>query len=584
MFPFIYFMLALILAPAILVQSVSQPSPEVQQAQTLVDAGKLPEADASLRQYLASHEDSAQAHYLLAYVLFRENQPKASLHEYSLGAQTHALSAAEWEVIGCDYFLLEDYASADKWLTKSLESGNKNALALYLLGRTKYNERHFQEAVDLLKQSLELDPKSEKAQTNLARAFRELGRTDDAIAAYRAAISIQGDPAKADPEPYAELGAILLNQSKPSEAVPLLLRAVQLAPDDTDNRRQLGKTYLALHQPEAARSALEQAVRLDPASAPAHFLLAQAYQQLGMGPQAANEQSKYRELSAGHSVSGDPLEEARSLTQSGHLPEAEQVVRRYLELHKNSAGGHYLLGYILFKKLDAKDSLAEYTEGAKYRRPTAADLETVAGDYVILHDYPDADKWFTKAVEWDPDNWQALYYLGRTKYNENLFDEAVKVFQQCLKADPKSVKAADNLGLALEALGRTDEAMTAYQNAISWQSASDKKDPGPYLNLGSLLVREDRSGDALPYLQQAMAMAPRDVRVHRELGKAYMHLNELDKAEAELETSVKAAPDDAPTHFVLAQVYRKRGMAGQARDEMQRYAALASTHSIGDPQ
>ena len=185
------------------------------------------------------------------------------------------------------------------------------------------------------------------------------------------------------------------------------------------------------------------------------------------------------------------------------MDEAEQVTRRYLEIHKSSADGHYLLGYILFKKQDAKSSLAEYTEAARYRKPSAADLEAVAGDYVLLKDYPDADKWFTKAVEWNPKDSLGWYYLGRTKYNENRFEEAVGAFEQCLKLDPRNVKAEDNLGLSFEGLNQIEKAMAAYRTAIDWQKDAADKNPGPLLDLGSLLVDDNHADEALPYLLEA---------------------------------------------------------------------------------
>src|SRR5438105_15155245 len=106
----------------------------------------------------------------------------------------------------------------------------------------------------------------------------------------------------------------------------------------------------------------------------------------------------------------------------------------------------------------AKASLEEFTAGAKYRTPSAADLKIVALDYVLLVDYPDADKWLTKMLEWAPDDSEGWYYLGRTKYNENRFAEAIRAFQQCLKLDPQNVKAEDNPGLSLAGLGRNEEA------------------------------------------------------------------------------------------------------------------------------
>lgn len=273
------------------------------------------------------------------------------------------------------------------------------------------------------------------------------------------------------------------------------------------------------------------------------------------------------------------LAEIRALVESGKLREAEQLSRRYLETNAGSAEPHFLLGYILFKEQRAKESLAEYTEGAKYKNPSAYDLETVGGDYVLLKDYPDADKWFTKSAEWNPGNFQILYYLARTKYNENRFEEAVGLFLQCLKLAPKSVKAEDNLGLSYQGLNRNEDAISAFHTAISWQADAQDKDAGPYLDLGSLLVDLDHGSEAVPYLLDAARISPRDMRVHRALGKAYLHLNDLDKAQAELELSAELAPRDAPIHFMLAQLYRKRGFAERARVETERYRALTGSHS-----
>ena len=154
-------------------------------------------------------------------------------------------------------------------------------------------------------------------------------------------------------------------------------------------------------------------------------------------------------------------------------------------------------------------------------------------DYFLLEDYAAADQWLTKSLELDPRDGQARYYLGRTKYNEKRFDEAVRAFTECLKLDAKNVKAADNLGLAYEGLGKTEEAVAAYRNAVVLDTAAPSRSLGPYLNLGTLLAENARASEALPYLEQAAQIAPSDARAHRELGKAYLALNRLDDATRE---------------------------------------------------
>ncbi len=62
----------------------------------------------------------------------------------------------------------------------------------------------------------------------------------------------------------------------------------------------------------------------------------------------------------------DPLVQARALLSAGKLGESEAALRAYLETHPASADAHFLLGYVLFRDQKAKESLAEFTAGAKY--------------------------------------------------------------------------------------------------------------------------------------------------------------------------------------------------------------------------
>lgn len=314
------------------------------------------------------------------------------------------------------------------------------------------------------------------------------------------------------------------------------------------------------------------------------------------------------------STDTDALADAKSLLAQGKADDADRAVRAYLETHPTSADAHFLRGYILFRQIQThaatsgdgaldsyqepgvrapnaafqqstvEASLAEFTEGAKYHTPSAFDLKIVALDYVLLNDYVDADKWLTRSLQWEPKDADAWYYLGRAKYNENRFADAVQCFQQALKLDPKSVKAQDNLGLSYQGLGQTDAAIAAYQTAIAWQSDSAIKNAGPLLDLGILLMEQNRTQEAVPYLTQAVTIAPKEPRHHEELGKAYMRLEEWQKAQAELETAVALSPQNSRLHYLLGRVYSKEGFAEKAKEEFARSETLKAAESTAIPQ
>jgi tetratricopeptide (TPR) repeat protein len=309
----------------------------------------------------------------------------------------------------------------------------------------------------------------------------------------------------------------------------------------------------------------------------------------------------------GGSASETPvLTTARQLLQKGQLSDAEAAVRQQLKADPKSADAHFLLGFILFREIqaraertdpnpnavyaapskslvdlrekNAKESLAEYTAGARYHRPSAFDLKIVALDYVLLGDFIDADKWLTQALQWNPGDSQGWYELGRTKYNENRFPEAIDAFLKCLASDPKNVKAEENLGLTYAGLGRDSEAIAAYQTAIQWQ-AETPTDPEAFVDLGRLLLDQNHPKQAIPHLVRATEIAPNVSEAHELLGKAYNQLNELPRAESELEKAVSLSPDVARLHYILGQVYRREGLMARAKAEFDRCAALQGAGS-----
>lgn len=394
----------------------------------------------------------------------------------------------------------------------------------------------------------------------------QVAKPDDAPAFHKA-------------EPDLDTGVALLADNRPSEALPHLRRAVAAAIGDSRAHRELGKAYLMLNQLEPAQAELEIAAEIAPGDGVIHDLLAQVYGKRGLTEKARAEGQRYMALTTAKSAPETPVDEARELLNRGKLIAAEQAIRVYLASHQDSADAHYLLGSILFRQQRPRESLAEFTAGAKFRKPSSYELDMVGRDYVLLEDYGNADKWFTKSLEWNPGNLQTLYYLGRAKYNENRFEEAAAIFEECLKRDPNNVRAKDNLGLSYEGLGRMDEAIAAYRQAIAWQVQSPSKNPGPLINLGAALTQNNHADEAVPYLLEAVGLAPADVKAHRELGKAYLRLDRLKEAQAQLEMVVELAPQNAPGHFMLGQVYRKQGNAAKAKAEFDRYAALNGTHS-----
>jgi tetratricopeptide (TPR) repeat protein len=274
----------------------------------------------------------------------------------------------------------------------------------------------------------------------------------------------------------------------------------------------------------------------------------------------------------------DALAVPRKLLMQGKLAESETSLHSYLASKSSSPEAHFLLGYVLFREQKAVESLAQFTAGAKFQRPTADELKTVASDYVLLGDYADADKWFTEVKTEKPDDADAWYLLGRTKYNENAFEDAASSFERALVLQPRYVEAENNLGLALRELNQPEKAKNAFKTAIEWEGKSPN-DAQPFLNLGTLLADEGALDTALPLLLKAANLSPDNPKMHEELGSVYEQQKDLVKAQAELEQAVALAPNASGLHFKLGQIYRHEGLRERAQQQFDLCEKLNSSHS-----
>jgi Flp pilus assembly protein TadD len=268
------------------------------------------------------------------------------------------------------------------------------------------------------------------------------------------------------------------------------------------------------------------------------------------------------------------LFEGKALANIDRFPEADGVLRRYLARNPNVADAHFTLGFVLHRENRPKDSLAEYTTGARYRPPESDDLKIVALDYVLLNDYPDAIHWLDRAVAMDPKNGEAWYALGRCYYTQSEFPNAEHAFQSALALRPDDVKTMTNLGLVYEMENRIDDADRTYTRAVALAQGDPQSDEWPYLNYASFLLDHNRASEAIPLLEHAIRIAPRCADCHGKLGRAFAATGKVTDGIAELREAIAISPQDPKMHYELGRAYRAAGQMDQAKEELALSAKL----------
>ncbi len=270
-------------------------------AQQSIASGRFKDAEQLLRRTIAV-STCPDAHFLLAYALLRRDLPKESLAEYTAAARLRRPTPTDLRNVALDYVLLGDFADAEHWVLRALETNAADAESWYVLGRVRYSTGKYAAAVEAFEHALSIDPKSLKAENNLGLAFEGLNRTDEAIDAYRKAIALGEESAKPSEQPMINLAIVLEHRSDFSGAQTLLRDAVALAPQDARAREHLGHIDLELNHLPEAQEQLESAVALLPNDARLHFLLGQVYRRQGSGEKAKAEFARSAALNGARST------------------------------------------------------------------------------------------------------------------------------------------------------------------------------------------------------------------------------------------------------------------------------------------
>jgi tetratricopeptide (TPR) repeat protein len=222
----------------------------------------------------------------------------------------------------------------------------------------------------------------------------------------------------------------------------------------------------------------------------------------------------------------------------------------------------FLGSAIAFKKAEA---LAPLDERSRF---------TLAMSYVVLGRRDWARPELRQLSQSAPRNPLYLYWAARLDYDDGKYAAAVDGLLQTIALDPRFVKAHDNLGLCYEALGRDDDAMRSYQEAVRLNREAAPRSPWPPLNLGLLLARLDRLDEAEPLFRESVRLDPRFPQGHYQLGVALEKTSRADEAVKELEEAARLDASYAEPHYALARLYRRIGNTGKADRALERFLAL----------
>ncbi len=346
------------------------------------------------------------------------------------------------------------------WVQGGNARYNPEAARLYDQGLRALSQGEAEKAKVALEKAVALDSTLADAHCVLGLIYKDASEFQTAVESFRHAITAYADYIEA----YYELGdALLIQLGAPAKAIEVLRQAVMLDGEHARARTLLGIAYFREHELEAARTELQEAIRLNPISEAAHYTLGLV------------------------------------LLEKEEWNAAIAVFQRVLELDRLHTKAHFSLGtaYRRIGKIAEAREILQRFETLSLQEEKLMHLE--------------------RYVEQEPDNAAAWYEVGRLELKRQKWNKARVALEHYIRLAPEEIRGYEMLGYLYFQQQKYRQALSMYQNVIQRQP-----DVATYRNsLGGVYVMLEQYTEAIKQYEVAIRLEPSEARFYLNLSKAY---------------------------------------------------------------
>jgi len=153
-----------------------------------------------------------------------------------------------------------------------------SAESYFNIGLASFYLKQYRESADAYRQAIKLDPyNAADAHYALGLVYRDWGRADEEIQAYKQAIRLRPDYTSA----YERLGARYMRSKKYTEAIEVFRQLIAQKPGDATAPNNMGEAFLELNKLNEALESFRQSIRLRPDFGKAYYNLGKTLLAMG---------------------------------------------------------------------------------------------------------------------------------------------------------------------------------------------------------------------------------------------------------------------------------------------------------------
>jgi tetratricopeptide (TPR) repeat protein len=205
-----------------------------------------------------------------------------------------------------------------------------------------------------------------------------------------------------------------------------------------------------------------------------------------------------------------------ALVQQGEVEEAIVHLQKALQIDPTYAEAYNYMGNAAIKKGQAAEAIGYYQKAIEFNTSYAEAQNNLGVAFLRNGQVDEAIAHYKEAVEIRPGSAEMQFNLGNALARKGDWADAIACYQAALGTEPDAGKAAkilNNLGGALEKIGKRDEAFEQFIKAVQMNGNY----PEAHCNLARMLAQQGHRDEAVAHLKQALRLRPGYEQARKQL-------------------------------------------------------------------
>jgi len=312
--------------------------------------------------------------------------PSDPAYAYNLGWA--AYTAGQWSL-------------AQEWFEKAVSNDPNYTDAINYLGLIAENLNNPQQAIQVLKDGLAIDPQHKNMRYNLGRIYYDQGLLSEAKECMEQ--TVQLNAAAADAMNY--LGLIEKLQGNKDQAIIWFTRAVEVSPEYHYPLFNLGVLYYDMEDFDRAIEYFDKTIVLDTGNV-------YAYNYLGL------------------------------IAENSSKPEGAILnYQKAISINEQFAVGYYNLGIVLYKQLQYDESVIAFKKALKLKYQPGICCNYLGAITFSQNNIDGAIDYYLQALDHIPDYEYALFNLGESYFEKADFETSLQYWKKVQEQRPTDWEA-----------------------------------------------------------------------------------------------------------------------------------------------